>query len=360
MIETIELLSALGDGLITRSALRSAGLSSERIVQCLQRGLLRRVRPGVYVSGPLWAALWPEQQHRLLVRATLLLAEREWVVSHLSAAAMHGLGTIGGWPSTVHVSDPEARGGASSAHITVHRGAPGPDTVLIDGILVTSLPRTLADVAASEPLSRAVPAIDAGLRMVRESAGTSGAAQGLAWRSAEMGSAQSVAEEGMRDHVHAELERAAPRRGYRQAELAIAFASGLAGSVGESLTRVRFHEHGFEIPELQVTLARSDAGEADLDFLWRGIRKAGEYDGKFKYTRGAIVKPGQDPGEIVFSEKRREDALRPQLNSMTRWVWDVVFPPLAFLRFTREAGVPLASPVRGRRGESTRSRFVVG
>lgn len=349
MIETLELLSALGDGLITRSSLRGAGLNADRIAQCLQQRLLRRVRPGVYVQERLWLTLWPEQRHRLLVRATLLVAQRTWVVSHLSAAAMHGLPTFGAWPTTVHVSVADARGGASSGHITTHRGAPVAETVVLDGILVTSLARTLSDVAASEPLSRSVPVLDAGFRAERVNAGDAAGARGVSRRSAPMRAVQANAEDGVRERVNAELERVAPRRGRRQAQFAIAFASGLAESVGESLTRVRFHEQGFEIPELQVTFARSDGGEADVDYFWRGIRKAGEFDGKFKYTRGAIVKPGQDPGEIVFHEKKREDAVRPQLQSMTRWVWDVVRPPLVFLRFTSEAGVPRAAPLRGRK-----------
>lgn len=251
----------------------------------------------------LWATLWPEQRHRLLVRANMLFAQREWVVSHLSAAAMQGLPTFGVWPASVHVSAADARGGASSVHITVHRGAPAAETVVLGGILVTSLARTLADVAASEPLSRSVPVLDAGFRAARVNAGDAAVARGVCRRSAPMRAVQSSAEDGMREQVNAELERVAPRRGRRQAEFAIAFASGLAESVGESLTRVRFHEHGFEIPELQVTFARSDRGEADVDYFWRGIRKAGEFDGKFKYTRGAIVKPGQGPGRLCSTKR---------------------------------------------------------
>ena len=34
----------------------------------------------------------------------------------------------------------------------------------------------------------------------------------------------------------------------------------------------------------------------------------GEFDGRVKY--GRLLKPGQDPGEVVFAEKRREDLIR--------------------------------------------------
>jgi hypothetical protein len=103
---------------------------------------------------------------------------------------------------------------------------------------------------------------------------------------------------------------------------------------------VRFLQLGFQIPELQVRFDCVNGRIAYVDFWWRGIRMAGEFDGKCKYLRGAIVKPGQDPGQIVFAEKRREDALRPQMNSMARWIWDEVLPPRTFLRFLTEHGVP--------------------
>jgi hypothetical protein len=45
----------------------------------------------------------------------------------------------------------------------------------------------------------------------------------------------------------------------------------------------------------------------------------GEFDGKVKY--GRALRPGQDPGEAVFVEKRREDALRDRSLQVVRWVW---------------------------------------
>jgi hypothetical protein len=50
-----------------------------------------------------------------------------------------------------------------------------------------------------------------------------------------------------------------------------------------------------------------------------GTRNGGEFDGKVKY--GRALRPGQDPGDAVFDEKRREDALRDQGLQVVRWVW---------------------------------------
>jgi hypothetical protein len=56
------------------------------------------------------------------------------------------------------------------------------------------------------------------------------------------------------------------------------------------------------------------------DYAWPKSRRLGEFDAKVTY--GRLLKPGQDPGEVVFNEKRREDQLREVLDAwMIRLVW---------------------------------------
>ena len=46
----------------------------------------------------------------------------------------------------------------------------------------------------------------------------------------------------------------------------------------------------------------------------------GEFDGASKY--GRLLTPGQDPGEVVFAEKHREDVLREVTGyGMVRLIW---------------------------------------
>jgi len=45
----------------------------------------------------------------------------------------------------------------------------------------------------------------------------------------------------------------------------------------------------------------------------------GEFDGLVKY--GRLLEPGQVPADVLFAEKRREDAMRAQLRGLTRWTW---------------------------------------
>jgi hypothetical protein len=51
----------------------------------------------------------------------------------------------------------------------------------------------------------------------------------------------------------------------------------------------------------------------------------GEFDGRVKY--GRLLRPGQGPGDAVFEEKRREDAIRDEGWGVVRWTWgDLVVP----------------------------------
>ena len=58
---------------------------------------------------------------------------------------------------------------------------------------------------------------------------------------------------------------------------------------------------------------------ARTDFAWEEHGLLGEFDGRVKY--GRLLRPGQQPGDAVFEEKRREDAVREEGWGVTRWVW---------------------------------------
>ena len=208
-----------------------------------------------------------------------------------------GLPLIGAWPRAVHVIDPHASGGSTARFTTSHRGVPAPEPVLRDGVAVTSLPRTLVDVAASTSFLVGVTMIDHALRVEQERVAAE-ARRGIRGRRALT-----------REDLFAELAAVSPRAGARLAERAIAFGNGLSANAGESLSRVRMFQLGFEVPELQVCFPDVDGRDYWVDFYWRRIRKIGEFDGKHKYTRGAVL-GDRDPGEVVWEEKRREARCR--------------------------------------------------
>lgn len=48
----------------------------------------------------------------------------------------------------------------------------------------------------------------------------------------------------------------------------------------------------------------------EVDFAWPRMRTVGEFDGRINY--GVPVPPGQEPADVLYREKLREDALRAE------------------------------------------------
>ena len=89
----------------------------------------------------------------------------------------------------------------------------------------------------------------------------------------------------------------------------MSFADGRSESPGESLTRIALVEALLPLPELQVEFRRGDGSlVARPDFTYREQRTVVEFDGMRKYR--SDVPEGDDAGEVVWREKKREDALR--------------------------------------------------
>lgn len=323
--------TVLGDGLMSGAALRELGVGAHAFGVLVRSGELVCVRRGIYVDGSEWSGAGSDGRYRIFLRATAMSARTPQLLSHLSAAAMHALPIIGNWPRTAHVLTPDAGGGSSSTHLSSHRSGPPDAGIMIDGCAVTTLARTIVDVAATESFLVAVTMCDSAL--CRERA----RARGL---TAEQLAVHPVLS---RAALYEELERVNPGKGRRRAERAIAFSTELSESAGESLSRVRIHELGYEVPELQEPFVDLNGDDRRVDFFWRRIRKIGEFDGEGKYLRG--VPDGgrfERVAEWVLKEKRREDALRPLVGSFTRWDWGIAISPTLFHRFLGEHGVPHA------------------
>ena len=126
-------------GLITRAQLRTIGISTSAIDRRLAAGDLHPLWRGVYAVGH--RALRP----RAYLLAVVLAAGPGAVLSHRSAAA---LSCIRASASTkVEITVPDRRRGPAGAR--VHHASLPPDQVtIIDGIPVTTVERTLLDLAA--------------------------------------------------------------------------------------------------------------------------------------------------------------------------------------------------------------------
>jgi hypothetical protein len=282
------------------------GYSDAELARLVRRRELQRLQRGSYTT-----AAPPEDiasRHAVLVRATVVGLRTPSVVCSLSAAAVHGLPLWGVRLDRVDVlRRPPARGnGSARLHVHVARIADEDHTV-VDGVPVTTVTRTVVDVARRVPFEAAVVTADAALHL------------GL------------TSNERLLDC----LARMGAVPGVRAAARALAFADGLSESVGESRSRVLLSRLGLPAPDLQVRVLREDRSEIGrCDFGWDRHRTVGEFDGRIKY--GRLLRPGQQPGDAVFEEKRREDDLRDHRWEVARWTWDDLRrPPLVAARIRR-------------------------
>src|SRR5512142_2662041 len=129
------------DNVITREQLVAAGLGRGAIAHRVRVGWMRRLYHAVFLIGP--APPTP------MARARAAAMSCDAVVSHRTAAAL--LGLLPERSDEVHVTV-AARNPKSRAGVRVHRTAAfGPGEVTkMRGIPVTSVARTICDLAATE------------------------------------------------------------------------------------------------------------------------------------------------------------------------------------------------------------------
>ena len=143
-------IMARQQGLITRSQALSTGLSRRQVDGRLASSEWRRLMPTVYAPAELFAT-W----HQRVIAACLWAGENA-AASHATAA--HLLGFPGFPREGIEICTPRR---LVRAGIVVHQRSLRPrDVVRVDRIPVTSVPRTLVDVAAACSLERLETAVD--------------------------------------------------------------------------------------------------------------------------------------------------------------------------------------------------------
>ena len=279
-------------------------------------GALVRLVTGAYVRAEDWQRLGARDRHRLRIAAVAPMLGPDRVVSHASAAALHGWPMLHDWGDRVDVSEFErSRVDARGRALIVRPRTPGPAVPLpvLDRIVPVSAPEVAAaDLARSTSLRDAVVPLDHALRT------------GL-----------------RREDVHAVLE-AGPRRGRTRATVALDFADPRSESVGESLARVVLHEVGAPRPGLQQRF-RGPRGEvAYVDFWFPDAAVVVEFDGEAKYRDPKLLR-GRTPQQAVIDEKYREDWIRrdPSVREFVRLRWAELWHPTRVAAKLVAAGVVL-------------------
>jgi hypothetical protein len=274
-----------------REQLLADGYSSDEVQRSVREGHLVVVRKGCYVARSTLPDT-SDERYAMLVRATAPVVAADAVISHISAAALLGLPLWGVGLERVHVTRDRRYGGRINPRLHVHSAhLHAAEVAVVDGLAVTSVARTFADLARSLPFEQAVVLADAALH------------RGLVTR----------------EQLGAAVESGARRSGTPAARRVLAFADGLSESPGESRSRVRMRLCGVPQPQLQMPIA-TRLGVVRADFGWPLHRTVGEFDGLIKY--GMLLRPGQNPADVVVQEKIREDAIRDEGWRVVRWIWD--------------------------------------
>lgn len=283
-------VAASQHGVVARRQLIAAGLSAGAIKERTASGLLAPVHRGVYALGA------PPRSRSAHFMAAVLAAGDAAAISHISAAHLHGL--LPGETARTHVTTP-ARAGQRPG-LRVHHCEPWRpgERVEVDGIPCTSVARTLADVAATEPARRLERAVEQAERR-----------QVFALRA---------------------LERimARHRPGRR------ALTEALARFSGSTKTRSELEEAflalvrsaGLPQPELNVSMALGDGRFAEIDALWREARLAVELDSeRYHLGRRAFHGDRAKGAELLVTLELRPLRFTDlQIERSPDWVTDMV------------------------------------
>jgi hypothetical protein len=284
------------------------------------RGGEIRAARGAYVDRTEWRALDEIERYLVTIRAISETRRHQMVLSHWSAAALHGLPILGSWPAKVHVTIGRVSGGRSRNDVVKH-ALPllDSDVVNVAGLLVTSVARTVLDIATSYDRLTAVMVADRSLLTDRY-----GSHRPMLTRE---------------DPWDCYVSRG-NFRGQRRAKAIIEFAATRAESPLESVSRANMWTMGCPIPLLQQSFSDSDGYIGDGDFHWKGLRLVGEADGESKYL-DPVFRGGKTAEQVVFAEKYREDRIRATGERVTRWPWSVGVSPQLLRAHLRRAGVPI-------------------
>ncbi|MEV8212760.1 hypothetical protein [Leifsonia sp. NPDC077715] len=232
------------------------------------------------------------------------------VFSRRSAALIHGLPLLGRMPTAI---DHLARG--DTEHEVVENR----------GLLVTSVARTVAELAGRASLMDGVVAADAALTR-----GAFGEREPLAQRPDLLSAAERIRDPEQR----------------RRARDALAFADGRAESPLESVSRVSLALVGAPRPLLQQEVRDLLGFRARLDFVWPELGVVGEADGTVKYLHPATA-GGRTAGDVLAAQRERQRLIEAMGWRVIRWGWATATRPDRMRALVLGAGMPLAPEKEG-------------
>lgn len=288
------------------------------VARRVRQGNIVRVHRGLYAVKEYWERLDPLEQVRHIMRS-LGRWHEQWVFCGASAAIMHGLECSYRQSRPIHVAVGKSRRAKNQATIRYHELTDS-DAVVIDGVKVTSIQRTLVDCAAMMPFRYALSPIDAALRQERIS----------------------------KELLLAYVDSLSMLRDRERVRAVLAMGDGRSENGGESECRAVLQEMEFPVHRLQVEFpCRAHPGRVHrVDFLWvreDGTLVAGELDGVCKFMDPSMTS-GRAVKQVVDAERERQECLRRSGVDTVRMYYSDLDNPRVLTRRLEEARVPRRMP----------------
>jgi hypothetical protein len=276
-------------GILTAAELARAGVTRTDLRILLGRGALVPLGRGLYARAPLVSRLSSSKAGppALRLAAAVAAAGPDAAGSHQHAALIHGLQLLTR-PRTdaVDVTRPPGASTSRSARpgTLLHAAAiPAGHRTIVSGKPVTTVARTVADLARTMPLRDGVVTADSALH----------------------------AKQTTKSALYAVIDACPRWPGVAGARQVVDFSDGLAESAFESIARVAFHDAGLPPPQLQAQVGGDGQVIGRVDFYWPAHSTIAEADGAAKY---------QDPG-VARRQLQRDAELRAAGFQVVHFNW---------------------------------------
>jgi hypothetical protein len=265
-------------GVFTSREALAVGYRAEDVRVELSTRRWVRLRKGVYITADDVPTTDPRQRHLVDCLAVLLSLGSGPVLSHASAARLHGLIVPRTEPRDVRVTavDQWRRG---RGYRVARASLPDDDVLPWSGFGTTSVARTLVDCAREWSLTDSVIAMDAAMQTLTVD----------------------------RAGIHRAVLAGTHRVGIAGAARALGLSDGRAESPLETRGRLALLAAGLPRPELQVEIHDAAGFVGRVDAWYAEAAVAVEFDGRVKYVD---PRDGSSSGEVLWREKRREDRMR--------------------------------------------------
>lgn len=282
-------------GFFTRAEARDCDYDDKAMARAVRLEIWFRIRRGCYTFTDIWSGLDAEDRHRVLSAAVLRSLGSNVALSHVSGVVDWRIPTWDLDLSRVHVTRLDGGAGRIEGDVVHHEGVSlDHEVVERDGHLVLIPERCVLEAGSRAKLPASRLVIADGL--LRQKLSTP-------------------------DQLEAQFKLMERWPFMRSMHLPVRMADGAAESVGETLGRHLFQVSHIPAPRLQYKVLDANGELIGIcDWGWPDHGLLGEFDGRIKY--GRLLKPGQEPGDVVFAEKQREDLLRAVTDfRMVRIIW---------------------------------------